>query len=195
VRVRNPRGELSGPIKFLITDDPPRVASMTPERTGTGAVGFEVTVMGERFQRGAAVTVAGEAIETRAAGPSTLAATIPQRFFTRAAELEVRVVNGDGNRSNAVTLKVENGPLITRVPRSRLRAGRGAVDMVVRGLAFKPGVVVFVNDKAAQTGFTSDTAVTVRIPVEMTAAAGTVALEARNPDGGRSNRVVIRVVE
>jgi hypothetical protein len=195
VRVRNPKGEFSEAVKFLVTDDPPRVASMTPQRTGTGAADFEITVAGERFQRAAVITVAGEPVETRRVGPSVLAATVPQRFFTRAAELEVRVLNADGNRSNGVKLKVENGPLITRAARSRLKAGRAAVELAVGGLAFRPGVILFVNDKAISTDFTSETAIVGRVPEEMTASAGVLTLQARNPDGGRSNKVTIRVVE
>ncbi|HEX8184123.1 MAG TPA: IPT/TIG domain-containing protein, partial [Blastocatellia bacterium] len=151
VRVRNPRGGLSASAKFLVIDDPPRALRLSPQRTGTGAESIQITIEGERFQRGAIVTVAGEAIETRFTDSASLQAIMPDRFFRQAAELEVRVLNSDGNQSNVLKLTVENGPLITRLSRSRIKAGRGAVEIMIGGIAFHPDVILFVNDSAVAT--------------------------------------------
>src|SRR5882724_2693277 len=77
VRVKNPRGELSGTARLLISDDRPRVSRITPQTTGTGAENLEVSVAGERFQRGAGVRVQGQAAETRFVSSTSLVAIVP----------------------------------------------------------------------------------------------------------------------
>lgn len=193
VRVKNPRGELSSSARLLITDDPPRVTRITPGTTGTGALDLEISIAGDRFQRGASVLVQGRATETRFVVSTALIAVVPATFFARAAELPVAVLNADGNRSNNVTLTVENGPLITRLSRRKIRAGGGDFDLMVGGVAFKRGIVLFVNDVAVSTTFGDEVSLTARIPAEMTSQAGVLTLQAHNPDGGRSNTVKLMV--
>ena len=195
VRVRNPKGEVSAGAKFVITDDPPRLNEMTPQRIGTFAEAIEITIRGERFQPNAVVLFSDELIETVFIDASELRAKPPSRFFTRAASIEVRVLNADGNRSNALTIEVENGPLITRLSHRKLRAGKGAVDISVGGVAFKQGVTIAVGDALVETRFISEAELEARIPAELISAPGGLTLQARNPDGGRSNKVTIRVIE
>ena len=195
VRVKNPRGELSGSVRLLITDDPPRALRITPATTGTGAINLEISVAGERFQRGATVLVQGEAAETRFVSSTSVVAIAPSSLFARAAELPLIVLNTDGNRSNTVTLTVENGPLITRLSRGKIRAGGPDFELTVGGVAFKPGVVLFVNDIAVATSYAGDASFSARIPAEMTSQPGVLTLQARHPDGGRSNLVKLNVVE
>ncbi|MEK6324788.1 MAG: lamin tail domain-containing protein [Acidobacteriota bacterium] len=195
VRVKNPRGELSSSVRLLITDDPPRAVRIIPATTGTGALNPEISIAGERFQRGATVLVQGQAVETRFVSFTALVAIVPSTFFARAAELPMVVLNADGNRSNSVTLTVENGPLITRLSRGKIRAGGGVLELTVGGVAFKPGIILFVNDIAVSTTYVSDASFTARIPAEMTNQAGVLTLQARHPDGGRSNTVKFEVVQ
>jgi len=193
VRVKNPRGELSGDTRFLIADDPPRISRITPQTAGAGAANLEVSVEGERFQRGASVQVQGQPVETRFVSSSSLTAFLTGGFFARAAELPLMVLNADGNASNFVTLSVENGPLITRLSRSKIKAGAGAFELTVGGVAFKTGVTLFANNVALSTTFVSEVSFTARIPAEMTNQPGVLTLQARNPDGGRSNTVKLKV--
>ncbi|HEX5732274.1 MAG TPA: lamin tail domain-containing protein [Blastocatellia bacterium] len=195
VRVRNPKGEVSAVARFVITDDPPRIAELTPQRIGTFAEAIEITIRGERFQPGAIVLFSDESIETEFIDANELRAKPPSRFFTRAASIEAHVLNADGNRSNALTIEVENGPLITRLSRSKVRAGKAAVAISIGGVAFKPGVRLAVNDALVETRFVSETELEARIPAELISAPGHLTLQARNPDGGRSNKVTLRVIE
>jgi hypothetical protein len=195
VRVRNPKGELSSAARFLIIDDPPRIARITPQVAGTGADNLEISIAGERFQSGASVLVQGGAVPARFVSASSMVATLPGALLVRAAELLMLVENADGNRSNTAMLTVENGPLITRLSKEKIRAGRGAFDLTLGGVAFKPGIVLFVNDTAVNTTYISQTEFTARIPAEMTAQPGVLTLQARHPNGGRSNIVKLKVKE
>lgn len=195
LRVRNPKGELSTDAKFVIADDPPRALEITPQKAGTGAENLELTISGERFQRGAKVMISDEAIETTFISKSSLVARAPAKFFKAAGALKVLVTNEDGNQSNALTLAVENGPLITRLPRKRIKAGAGAVELTIGGVAFKPEIVLFVNETAVATTFASDTSFIARIPAGITSRPGNLTLQARNADGGRSNKVTLKIVE
>jgi hypothetical protein len=195
VRVRNPRGEMSGDAKLIIEDDPPRITKIDPDETGTRAEGFEIAIEGDRLQRGATVMVEGERFEAMMDERRVLKARLPDRLFERAASLEVQIINADGNRSNVVMLKVENGPLITRLSPRRIMAGKGEIEVSFKGLAFKPGVTLFIGERAVPTTFISDTDFTARIPEDAVKSAGTISVQARHRDGGRSNRVSIKVVE
>jgi hypothetical protein len=195
VRVRNPKGEISSITKFVVFDDPPRIVEITPQKIGTLAEAIEIALTGEAFQPGAIVLIRDEAVETVFINARLLHARPAARFFTRAASLEIRALNADGNRSNALTLEVENGPLITRLSRSKVRAGKGAFEISIGGVAFKPGAKIFVDDAAIETSFVSETELRARIPAELTAAPGHLTLQVRNPDGGRSNKVTVKVVE
>ncbi|MFY9558225.1 MAG: IPT/TIG domain-containing protein, partial [Blastocatellia bacterium] len=195
VQVRNPRGELSSSARLLIVDDPPRVSQLTPQAIGSGAASVEISIAGERFQRGASVLMQGQAVETRFVSSSALVAIVPGSFFVRAAVLPLVVLNADGNQSNSITLRVENGPLITRLSRGKIGAGASVFELAVGGVAFKPGIALFVNDVAVNTTYISETSVTARIPAEMISEPGVLTLQARNPDGGRSNTVKVKVVQ
>lgn len=195
VRVRNPKGELSSVARLFIIDDPPKITQITPQTTGTGADKLEVTISGERFQHGAGVIVQGVLVSTTFVSSSTLVAIIPGTSFIRAAELRLFVTNADGNESNAMTLSVENGPLITKLSRGKIRAGNGVFEIIVGGVAFKPGIVLFANETALSTTFISESSFTARIPAEMTVQPGVLTLQARHPNGGRSNAVKLKVIQ
>jgi hypothetical protein len=90
---------------------------------------------------------------------------------------------------------VENGPLITRLSHAKVKVGTGALELTLGGVAFKQGVVLFVNDVAVSTTYLSDSSLSARIPAEMTGQPGELTLQARHPDGGRSNTVKLKVIE
>src|SRR5262249_20209124 len=123
VQVRNPRGELSSEERFLVVGDAPKVISLSPDSAGTMAQGFVVTVIGEHFEQRAVVLVNGAATESSFESDRKLSAKLLDSVLLKAGRLEIEVLNDDGNRSNAVGLPVRNGPLITRISRSRLSAG------------------------------------------------------------------------
>jgi len=179
--------------RLLIADDPPRVVAITPAITGTGAENLEVAVSGERFQREAIVQVQGQLVETRFVSSMTLVLIVPSLLFARAAELPLLVLNADDNISNAVILTVENGPLITRLSRGKIKAGVGVIELNVGGVAFKSGATLFANSQSLSTTFVNESSLIARIPAEMTSQPGVLMLQARNPDGGRSNSVKLKV--
>jgi hypothetical protein len=195
VRVRNPKGELSKIIKFLVVGDPPHLSSITPQKTGTGAENLEVTLQGERFQHHSIVLINNEKIATQFTSPASLVTVVPAKFFTASGELEIKVINADETQSNIVKLKIENGPLITRVSRQKLKARSEAIQIKISGVAFKSNVVLFVNNRAVPTTFTSEAEFNVTIPAELTNTVGVLELQARHADGGRSNKVKVKVVD
>ena len=196
VRVRNPRGELSSASRFLIVADPPQITSITPDRTSTGAEGLEVTLTGERFERGAKVFAGDAEVETaylKSEGSmASLRAVLPARHFAQPGSINLVVLNADGNRSNPISLIVGNGPLITRLSRSRIGAGV-ALDLLVGGVAFRKGAVLFVNETPVATRFISETEVQANIPAELSRGVSVLTLQLHGADGGRSNRVDIIV--
>jgi hypothetical protein len=195
VRVRNPKGELSSIAKFVVADDPPRLLKLLPARTGTGAEDLVLRIDGERFQRGAQMTINGEPVQTRFVTSTLLETVAPEKFFKVAAELELQAINGDGNPSNLVTLSVANGPLITRLSRKRIKAGSGDAEITVGGVAFQPGVVLLVNDSPVTSSFVSGSSFVARVPAPMSSQPGKLTLQARNSDGGRSNKAILKIVE
>ncbi len=194
IRVRNPQGEISAAARFLIFEDAPRILTITPSQTSTGAEGFTVLLTGERFQRAAIAEVAGERVSAAFVSRQQLQALLPNTFFARAAVLEIRVRNEDGNLSNSVKLTIENGPLITRLSRKRLKAGSGDALMTIGGVAFKAGIVLWVNDAPVPTEWVSATEIRARLPATLTGEPHTLTLQAISADGGRSNRAIVKVI-
>jgi hypothetical protein len=194
IQVKNPRGELSGLARFLIVDDPPRILRISPQKTGTGAESLEISITGERFQRAATAMIGSTALNTKFESSTSLVAIIPGTLLQRAVELSVIVVNEDTNESNSLTINIENGPLITRISRNKIKAGSGAFVFEVGGVAFSPEVILYANNVALETKYINDNSLTARIPAEMTQQPGVLLLQARNPDGGRSNIVRIKVL-
>lgn len=194
VKVRNPKGEVSAGAKFVLVGDPPRIDSITPDTTGTGAENLEVTIRGDNFQKHAVLTINGEGASSSALSPTSLTFVMPASFCAKAGIVTLKIINEDGNESNARALAVQNGPLITRLGRKKIRAGRGEVQLTVGGVQFKEGGVLFVNDVAVATRFVSDVELDATIPAEFTASPATLTLQVRNPDGGRSNKANLRVV-
>lgn len=194
IRVRNPRGETSKAGRFLVVADPPVIKALAPDKIGTGAEAVQIRISGQGFQQGSKVTIGNETVDSIFTGASTVTAHPPVSLFTRAATLEIILINADENRSNPIQLIVENGPLITRLMRSRVKAGRGDVDISLGGVAFQRGVIVLINGQAARTRFLSGTALEVLVSSSLTEIPGRLLLQALNPDGGRSNRVAIQVV-
>jgi hypothetical protein len=193
VRVKNPRGELSAPAILIVVDDPPTLSRVTPSTIGTGSDAAEIAIEGARFQHGASVKIGGTAVETKFTSVNLLRAIVPSVMFSRAANLPVAVHNADGNDSNVLKLSVDNGPLITRLSPNKVRSGSESFDLSVGGVAFKPGVVLFANEIALETLFVSEISLRTRIPAEMLREPGVVNLQARNPDGGKSNAMKLKV--
>jgi hypothetical protein len=195
VRVRNPKGELSSVASFVVSDDPPRLLKLMPARTGTGAENLPFQIEGERFQRGSQLTIEDEPVETRFVSSRLLETVAPEKFFKVAAELKLQAINGDGNLSNLMTLSVGNGPLITRLSRKRIKAGSGDAEITIGGVAFQPGVVLLVNDSPVTSSFVSESSFVARVPSLMSSQPGKLTLQARNADGGRSNKATLKIVE
>ncbi|MEW6127083.1 MAG: lamin tail domain-containing protein [Acidobacteriota bacterium] len=195
VQVRNPKGELSRALQFLIIGESPRIRSLTPAKTGTGAENLEIVIQGEHFQRASSVSLAGEKITTQFNSATALTVIAPAKFFTAAGELAIKITNADGRQSNEVNLSVENGPLITRLSPKKIKTGSGASLIKISGVAFQSNVVLFVNHRAVPTEFQNDAELRATIPAELTGVKGELELQARHTDGGRSNRVKIKVVE
>jgi hypothetical protein len=195
IRVRNPKGETSAVATLQVFDDPPQLTSLSPNKTGTGAENLELTLTGERLQRGAVLLIGSQTVESEFVSKTTLKAILPASLFTKVGTLSVQVKNVDGNLSNTLTMAVDYGPLITRQSLKRVSAGSGIVEITIGGVAFNSTVTLLVNDVAVPTTFVSDTSFTARIPAAMTAQPGKLTLQARHADGGRSNRATLRVVE
>jgi len=123
----------------------------------------------------------------------SLIAIAPATLLTRAAELSLQVVNEDTNQSNSLMFRVENGPLITRISRRKVRSGIGAIEIEVGGVTFSPEMVLYASNVALAISYINDAFIKALIPAEMTQQPGVLHLQARNPDGGRSNVVSIRV--
>jgi hypothetical protein len=194
VRVRNPKGELSKISRFLILGDPPQIHAIIPQHTGTGAENLEVTIQGQGFQRRSSVSIKQDKIAAEFISTTLLKIIAPAKYFTASGEIEIKIYNADETESNLKKLIVENGPLITRLSRKKIQAGSAAVEIKISGVAFKSDVVLYVNERPVPTHFSNEAEITATIPRDLTSAAATLELQARHPDGGRSNKVKIKVV-
>src|SRR5262249_23197666 len=93
VQVRNPHGELSSEERFLVLGDAPKVISLSPDSAGTMAQGLVVRVIGEHFERRAAVLVNGAAAESSFESDRKLSAKLSDSLLLKAGRLVIEVLN------------------------------------------------------------------------------------------------------
>ncbi|MFN0086768.1 MAG: IPT/TIG domain-containing protein [Blastocatellia bacterium] len=192
-------GGKSMPVSLAITGVPfpanraPSLFSIAPNSVSVGSAGFTLRVNGSGFLLGSVVQLNGRALATAFINSSQLTATIIASDLTRAANLEVRVVNPDsgGERSLPVTLAVRTrnpDPRITTAALAPESTG-GSPQLVVSGSNFLPVSVGRVNGNSRSTTFVNATTLRMALSSQDLSVAGilNITVFTPAPGGGASN--------
>jgi hypothetical protein len=180
VGVQNTDGLEGWLPEALVFDPPPgpQVTMVVPAR-GPLARETPVAIVGDRFDAGCSVRVAGQPVAAKLVSPQRLEITLPP--FDRAGPIDITVIAADGT-----TCALEGGfelrapPQLTAVqPREGSEAGGAHVEL--RGFGFEKGCEVSFGGFPARSDWESETLVRAAVPARA-AGAGTVDVVVRNPD-------------
>jgi CobQ-like glutamine amidotransferase family enzyme len=199
-------GEVVAEATYILTDDdieaasavidiqiesrvPAPILDSAASDSGIITGGKIVQLLGENFQEGASVIVAGNAIlEVDFVSPTELTITIPEGA---AGVVEIVLTNPDG-QSDTIVIEIE-----PRVPAPILDSAASDSGIITGGKIvqllgenFQEGASVIVAGNAIlEVDFVSPTELTITIPE---GAAGVVEIVLTNPDG-QSDTIVIEI--
>lgn len=177
-----------------------RATRVEPAEVPAGSGDTDVRVEGQDFTGAARVEVNGAPVSTHVLGPTRIRARLPAALLARAGRLELRVLDGEreGSDATALLITVANPPPrldVIEVP--VLAVGEPAAHIRLIGKAFRPDSTVRVAGKTVETAYRSPEELIGTIPADLLAAPGTlpVSVVTPGPGGGASLSGQITVTE
>ncbi len=199
VSVQHPDGRRSNAVPFTVTNPVPVLGALSPSSVRFGSPSFTLSLTGGFFMNAATVQWnTGGGNKTLLASTwisaTQITAVVPASLVAATGKANIDVTNpgpGGGTASlpfsisGAVSIKSSNPTQIAALTASTL---------TVNGAGFQAGAQVLIGSVMLPTVLTSAAQLSVAIPSDAIASAGTVSLQVVNPDGGVSNALSIRVV-
>jgi hypothetical protein len=198
VTVRNPDGQTSNVIKFVVVGKPrptPTLTALTPSTAAAGGPAFTLTLDGTGLD-GVGVYWNGVFRPTRAVSSTRVTADIPASDIAVAGTFPVDVRPISGVDSNRLNFTVTGGPqtvTISALTPSTVVEGGPAFTLTIDGGNFVSGAVVLWNGAPRPTTFISANRLTADLSAADVAAAGSFVVTVRNPDLRVSNAVPLTV--
>jgi polyisoprenoid-binding protein YceI len=196
LQVRNPNGQVSNSVPFVLRFVLPRLISMAPLAALAGATEVTLNLTVENVRSGAVVTWNGSSLPTVLTGPNQLTAQVlPAALLAQPGSANVAVRNPDGLASNSITFVIlAPRPVISRIAPDRVVASQPDVRLQVFGSGFRSGVQVRLGGVPVTTSFLNNGELLVFVPVDRIAVPGSVSVQAVNTDGQSSDAVQLTVL-
>jgi len=196
IRVINSDGNRSNAAILTVLNRPPRILSLTPERIDAGSASFELAISGADFQREAMVEIGAERLTPIRVTPAEIVVRVTEAMIEEPKQLSVRVINADSRVSNEKILSILNpGLRLVSIEPEFVIAGRGGLNLKLRGSGFQNGSSVLVDGRPAQTAFLSFSRLSAQIPAELIVEAGMRRIRVRNEDGNLSDELQLAVLD
>ncbi|MBI1354969.1 MAG: hypothetical protein GC160_11530 [Acidobacteria bacterium] len=206
VTIRNANGNTSGPIQFTISAPsagPPTITTLAPPSLIAGSGAATIAIHGSNFDSQATVRFGGVAAAKTSVqwlNASQMNLTLSATQTTLAGVTPVEVENPDGQRSNAVNLRIL--PTITNLAPTVWTIG-GPCELLVAGRGFRPESVLLLDGfngpvRLDPTAPASPTLMTVCLPPGEVDQPGTVQVSVCSGSGTAevcSSPVPLDVVE
>jgi uncharacterized protein (TIGR03437 family) len=168
------------------------ISHVAPEFAVAGGPGFVLTVTGDGFNSGCAITWNSLNPATKYVSTNQLTATIGAPMIARPGTVSIAVVCSNV-RSNSVIYSIY-GPLISSLVPAAIPAGAPDTTLTVAGSNFAAGAAIRWNGDALPTTWISATRLTTVISAAKLANAGTYSVSVANPDGAVSLNALFTVV-
>ncbi|MEP7342740.1 MAG: IPT/TIG domain-containing protein [Acidobacteriota bacterium] len=182
-----PGGGTSGGLTFTINNPTPAITSLNPSAATAGGAAFTLTINGSGFVPTSSARWNGVARTTTVVSATQLTAAIPASDIATAGTASVVVNNPalGGGSSPAATFTINNpAPAITTLIPNSATAGGAGFTLTINGSGFVPTSTVWWNGGARTTTFVSATQLTVAVPANDIATAGTASVVVMNPTPG-----------
>ncbi len=192
VVIQNPDGRKSNIVNYTVITKPsvpPILRSLNPVEVDAGKA-FTLTLLGDKFVKGAEVTVNSTLYNTSFVSSQRLSANIRA---LAAGIYNVQVRNPDGKRSTTLTLRVvtvKKGPILTSIL-PNIAFAKQTFLFILNGDRFVKGSTIIIGTQTYQSVYVS--AKQIRITNLSIATAGNYSVEVENPGGLKSNRLILEV--
>lgn len=195
----------SNMLKFTITAvAAPVLDTLVPASATAGGPAFTLMLTGSNFAVGATVDWNGTTLTPTSVSATQVVVQIPANLITTPGTASVKVVNppASGGASNALIFTItavgENPvPALISLNPNSAQAGSGGLTLTINGTGFVAGATVQFGGTTLVPSATSSGQITVSIPANLLAAAGSFTVTVTNPapGGGVSNGLLFQVVQ
>lgn len=194
-----PGGGNSNAVDLAITNPKPRITALGPDTAVAGSADVPMIVSGDGFVAASVVRFNGVDLPTTLITNTQVSVVVPAAGLINAGVYPVVVFNPEpgGGTSNIVNFTVTNPPAtITVINPGQVAAGSPQFTLTIQGSDFVNGAIVQINGQDRPTTFVSSTQMTVVIPPEDIALAGSVSVAVVNPapGGGSTNTVQLAIL-
>jgi uncharacterized protein (TIGR03437 family) len=165
-------GVTSSPVPFAIAAGP-AISSLSPISAVTGGPAFTLTVNGSGFVSGSVVLWNGESLVTTFVSSTQLTAAISAQQIATPGTANIAVSAGSFTSPSAY-FSIVSGPSILSLSPASVTVGSSGFVLRVMGSGFTPDAIVQWNGEPLSTTFLGTTQVSVQVPPERLATAGTV---------------------
>lgn len=187
-----PSGGTSGSLQFTVNNPQPAISGLLPVGTSAGGDNFKLTVNGSDFVNGASILWNGTARPTTFVNGGQLTALISGSDIAASGTVQVAVRNPAPRVADAAAkpFNITNTtPFLTGIFPDKLTAGGPSFTLTINGLNFVAGSIVYWNSSAIQgitTTYINHRMVTISLPANYIASAGTPSITVVNPQTGNT---------
>ena len=193
ITVTNPGSLPSNALPFTVGIPTPTLTSLTPNMVPAGTPGLLLTVSGTNFLSGATVSFNTTPLSTTVVSTTQVTANIPANLIAQAGTAQITAANTGGAASNALTLTIVPGPMITSIAPATVPPGGPAFTLTVNGSNFVSASTVSLGTSQLVTTFVSSTQLTAAVPANLVQSPVTLPVVVTNPGGVVSNPMPLTV--
>jgi hypothetical protein len=186
VRVRNPDGQISNTVVFVVRAKP-QITAINPGTATAGDADLDLVVVGDHFVDGAKVRWGYDDLTTTFDSETQLRARVTANRLMTAAVIKIKVVNPNTQESNVADFAIrEKSPVLTSILPAQAVAGSGDLTLTINGGELQNGAVLRWGTVTLTTTFVGSNQLTATVPAPCLANAGTATIHVGNPDGQAS---------
>lgn len=167
----------------------PVLTTISPVEVPAGGPTFTLTLEGSKFVDSSLVLADGNALTTKWISGQKLEAVVPATMIATAKllNLTVKTAGPGGGESNTVNLAITSSkPVLSSFSPAQLLANGQPQNLTLIGQAFKSGATIQVGTQTLVAATVTPTQITLQVPGNLLAKAGSLPVKVTNPDGTAS---------
>lgn len=179
-------------MDFAVINPFPALTSLSISTVTTGSAGFSLDITGTNFVSDTTVNFGALVFTPVSCTPTQMTVNVPASAITQGGIMMITASSPSpgGGLSNDLPFTVSNPhPALSQVSPPSVTAGSADIALTLSGSGFVPDSILSMGDTPLSAVFGSSTQITVVLPAESLAQAGTATLTVTNPQpgGGASN--------
>jgi hypothetical protein len=193
-----PGGGVSNGLDFAVLNPLPAITSLSVSTVTTGSSSFSLDILGTSFVSDTTVNFGSLVFTPVSCTPTQMTVEVPASAISKGGFIRITASSPapGGGMSNELSFTVSNPrPALSRISPPSVTAGSSDVTLTLTGSGFTPDSALALGDTPLTATFAGGTQITVVIPAQSLAQAGTATLTVTNPEagGGDSNAISFTV--